>query len=202
MFAGKRPIGILAAAAVLFFCFFASPAALAGGNEYDAVCDHLKKQYKAKKVKIPFLWLARAVVGIVRPAGVKSFKVTVFRDLQFSRDTLDEEMRSVMRDSFGSEWSPILRVRSRAGEQVYMNMRESGKNVKILLVTIENREATVIRAKFNPDKLARFIENPKIFGISLNGKEKPPPLETNRPEIIEPDKDITITEKIELRKTY
>ncbi len=151
----------------------AVPQAEAKGNEFDAVCDHLKTKYQAKKVKIPFMWLARFAVGIVRPAGVKSFKVTIFRDLKFSPETLNDEMRLVMSDAFSDEWTPILRVRNRDGNQVYMNMREDGKNVKIMLVTIDKTEAVVVRAKFNPEKLAEFIENPSIFGISLDGKENP-----------------------------
>ncbi len=148
---------------------FASSTVNAKGNEYDAVCNHLKTKYKAKKVKIPFMWLARAAVGIIRPAGVKSFKVTIFKNLQFSRDTLHKEMQSAMKESFSDEWSPILRIRSRNGEQVYMNIRQSGKNVKVLVVTIDGDQAVVVRAKFNPNKLVKFIENPKIFGISLTG---------------------------------
>jgi hypothetical protein len=149
----------------------AAPSIWANGNEYDAVCDHLKSKYQAKKVSIPFMWLARAAVGIVRPAGIKSFKVTVFRDLKFSREMLDKEMQAVMKNSFSDEWSPILRIRSRDGEQVYMNMREIGGSVKVLIVTINRDEATVIRARFNPEKLAGFINNPKIFGISLEDKD-------------------------------
>ncbi len=141
-------------------------------NEYDAVCDHLENRYRAKKVKIPFMWLARAAVGIVRPAGLKSFKVTIYKDLDFSQDSLHGEMKQVMIDAFSQEWSPILRVRVRDGNQVYMNMRESGKNIKILMVKIERNEAIVVRAKFDPDKLAEFIENPKIFGIALNDGER------------------------------
>ncbi|MEZ5346654.1 MAG: DUF4252 domain-containing protein [Pyrinomonadaceae bacterium] len=155
---------------VLTLCSAALPASgNTKRNEYDAVCDHLKTKYHAKKVNIPFMWLARAAVGIIKPAGVKSFKVTIFEDLRFSRDTLHREMQEAMRDSFSDEWSPILRVRSRDGNQVYMNMREDGKNVKILLVSIDRDDAVVVRAKFSPDKLAEFIENPKIFGISLDG---------------------------------
>ena len=166
----KRILTALTVFTILLAIF--APSAEAKGNEFDAVCKHLKTRYQAKKVKIPFMWLARAAVGIVRPAGLKSFKVTVFRNLRFSEDSLHSEMQSIMSDAFSDEWSPILRVRSRVGEQVYMNMRESGKNVKVLLVSIERDEAVVVRAKFNPDKLVRFIENPKIFGISLDGDSK------------------------------
>lgn len=191
MFA-KRKFAILTIIAVLLFTFATTDSANAKGNEYDAVCNHLKKQYKAEKVKIPFMWLARAVVGVVRPAGVKSFKVTQFRNLKFSRDSLDKEMQAVMTNAFSDEWSPILRVRSRDGEQVYMNMRESGNNVKVLVVTIAENEAIVIRAKFNPDKLVAFMENPKIFGISLDDNRS-----EAKKEINEPEKDIIKPEKTE-----
>ncbi len=150
---------------------FAAPTANAKGGEYKAVVKHLKTKYQAKKVKIPFMWLARFAVSVVRPAGVKSFSVTIFEDLKFSRETLDEEMQTAMRNSFSTDWSPILRVRSRTGEQVYMYMREAGKSVKLAVVTIDKQQAAVVRATFNPEKLAEFINDPKIFGISLDDSD-------------------------------
>lgn len=156
-------------ALVLFVPVFTCgvPQAQAKGEEYKMVVNHLKTKYKAKKVKIPFMWLARFAVKVVRPAGVKSFSVTLFEDLSFSRETLDTEMQAVLKNSMGAEWSPIFRIRSRTGQQAYMYMREAGDSVKIMLVTIENNQAAVIRAKFNPEKLADFLNDPKIFGISL-----------------------------------
>lgn len=161
---------ILMAAALMFLAFTLNAStANAKGGEYKQIVRHLKTKYKAKKVKIPFMFLARFAVSIVRPAGVKSFSVTIFEDLKFSKETLDAEMQAAMRDSFGAEWNSILRVRSRTGEQVYMYMRDAGKDsVKISLVTINKQQAAVIRATVNPDKLAEFIDNPKIFGISLD----------------------------------
>lgn len=147
---------------------FAAPEANAKGKEYEAIVKHLKTKYKAKKVRIPFMWLARFAVGVVRPAGVKSFSVTLFQDLKFSRETLTEEMKGAMRRSLSADWSPIFHVRSREGQQAYMYMRETGNSVKIVLVTIDKQQAAVIRATFNPEKLAEFINDPKIFGISLN----------------------------------
>jgi hypothetical protein len=160
---------ILAAFAFLFLVFvFNAPRAEAKPSEYKSIVKHLKSKYQAKKVKIPMLWLARFAVSVVKPAGVKSFSITVFENLKFSRDTLDGEMQSMMRNSFSEDWSPILRVRSRTGEQVYMYMREAGNSVKITLVTIDKEKAAVVRATFSPDKLAEFMNDPKIFGISLD----------------------------------
>jgi hypothetical protein len=165
----KRNRIFIAPLLLLFVFSFSAPAATPGKpSEYKSIVRHLKTKYRAKKVKIPFMWLARFAVGVVRPAGVKSFSITVFENLKFSRETLDKEMQTVMRNSFTAEWSPIFRARSAEGQQAYMYMREHGKSVRIALVTIDKENAAVIRATFSPEKLAEFINDPKIFGVSLN----------------------------------
>lgn len=146
-------------------------------KEYDAIVYHLKSQYHAKKVNLFVMWAARAIVSIAHPAGVKSFSLTVFDHLKFAPDKVDDEMQAAMRNSFGPEWSSIFHIRSRDGQQAYMYMRDAGENVKIVLVTIDKENAAVIRATFSPDKLAEFINNPKIFGISLNDDK---PAETKK----------------------
>lgn len=152
----------------LIFTTFTVSAASAKPNEYDAIVRHLTTKYQAKKVHIPFMWLARFAVKVVRPAGFKSFNVTLFQDLKFSRDQLDMEMQEAMKKSFSPDWGSILHVRSREGQQIYMYMRDAGSDVKITVVTIDKEQAAVIRATFNADKLAQFIDNPRIFGISLD----------------------------------
>lgn len=165
----RNKIAFALALGLLVFTFAATPQqARGGGDEYDKVVRHLKTKYRAKKVRVPFLWLARMAVGVVRPAGIKSFNITLFDHLEFSRASLDAEMNAALKDSLGPEWTPILRVRSREGDQVYMNMRESGDTIKMMLVTINKDGAAIIRARFSPDKLAEFINDPKIFGISLS----------------------------------
>lgn len=151
---------------------FTAPSAFAKPNEFERIANHLKTKYKAKKVSIGFVWLARAVVKVVRPAGVKSFNITLFKDMQLSGESIDPQMQRAMRDSFGPEWSSVLRIRSNEGDQVYMYMREDGKNVKIALVTVNKDNAAVIRATFSPEKLAEFIDDPKIFGISLGDNDR------------------------------
>ncbi|MEO8041796.1 MAG: hypothetical protein ABI646_04205 [Acidobacteriota bacterium] len=162
---------LMACLLVLFVFTFITPAATAAKpSEYKSIVRHLKTKYRAKKVKIPFMWLARFAVNVVRPAGVKSFSVTLFEDLKFSGETVGKEMQSVLKNSFTAEWSPILRARTAKGQQAYMYMREDGKNIRVALVTIDKENAAVIRATFSPERLADFMNDPKVFGISLNEK--------------------------------
>lgn len=180
---------LLIAIALLLLVFsFSAPTANAKGNEYKKIISHLKTKYRAKKVKIPFMFLARFAVSIVRPAGVKSFSVTLFEDLKFSKESLDKEMQTAMKNSFGADWSSVFRVRSRTGEQVYMYMREAGNSVKITVVTIDKAQAAVVRATLNPKKLAEFINDPKIFGISLDDTET----RTNKPKSVSAPDDKTV----------
>lgn len=172
MLAVKRIFLVTAVLFLVFTAFSPVAAEAKGGDEYGRVVNHLKTKYRAKKVRVPFMFLARWAVGVVRPAGVKSFNITLFEKLQFSRATLDEEMSAAMKNSLGPEWSPILRVRSHEGQQVYVNMRESGANVKLMMVAIDKEGAAIIRATFSPDRLADFINNPKVFGISLKDGEQ------------------------------
>lgn len=172
---------LLPVVALSLFILFAAMPAQAKPSEYDAIVKHLKTRYKAKKINIPFMWLARFAVSVSRPAGVKSFSVTLFKDLKFSYTELDKEMQAAMRNSFGPEWIPAIRVRTRKGQQVYMYMREDRNVVKIALVTIDKQEAAIIRATFSPDRLADFINNPKILGINL-GNDPPPNPEPQKPQ--------------------
>ena len=163
----------LPATLLMLLSFSASvPSAYAKPSEYDKIVRHLKTSYKAKKVSIPFMWFARFAVSVVRPAGVKSFSVTLFEDLKFSRETLDKEMQAALKNSFKGEWTSILRARSAEGTQAYMYMREDGKNVKLAVVTIDKEKAAIIRATVSPERLAEFVNDPEIFGISLNETEK------------------------------
>jgi hypothetical protein len=159
-------------ALLLAVLIFVVDNAHAQSKAYDKITNHLETKYQAKKVKIPFMWLAKMAVKIVRPAGVKSFNVTLYENLTFSKTTLDAEMQAAMKDSLGSEWSPIVRVRSREGQQVYMYMHDEGENVRLMFVAIDQQNATVVRAKFNAERFVEFLNNPKIFGIPLKDKSE------------------------------
>src|SRR5918911_2115628 len=149
---GKLFIHTLVALVVTAMLLMAAPqAARADDPEFDAITKHLKLRYNAKRVSIPFLGLANFFVKIVRPAGVKSFKVAIFEDLNFgSGQGGSVGLNAVMRTALSPEWQPLVRVRSRDGEQLYVYAREAGENIKLMVVTIDRTDAVAARVKISP----------------------------------------------------
>lgn len=134
---------------------------------FDAITKHLKSQYKAKKRDIPFMGLASFAVKIIHPAGVKSIKVAIFEELDHAPAAGNNELSVIMRNSLSLDWQPLVRIRSRDGEQMYVYATEENRNVNLLVVTIDGSDAVVARVKLSPEKLKAFLENPRILGISL-----------------------------------
>jgi hypothetical protein len=149
-----------------------SPAALlctpasAGGGDFDAVVRSVRAACGGKKVRVPFMGLANFAARFVRPAGVKSFKLAVFEDLTMSGDV--SGLGAAIARSLGPEWRPLVRVRiERGAKQTYVYVREAGGDLKLMVVTLDGDQATVIRAKVSPEALARFARDPNILGIPL-----------------------------------
>jgi hypothetical protein len=141
--------------------------ARASDPAFDAITSHLKTQYKARKRSIPFMGLARFAVKIIHPVGVKSIKVAIFEELDHAPAAGNNELSAIMRNALSSEWQPLIRIRSRDGEQMYVYATDEGNSVKLMVVQIDGPDAFVARVKINPDKLKEFLENPKILGLSL-----------------------------------
>ena len=139
------------------------------GKGFGDVVKHLEKNYGAKKTKIPMLGLAKFAVWMIRPAGVKSFKVAIFEDQDFTRNPETASFDQVMRRSYNKNWSPLVQINSRrdGNSRTYIYVKQTKKDVEFAVAMLEEREAFLVQVKFNPDATARFLENPKIMGISL-----------------------------------
>jgi VWFA-related protein len=141
----------------------------AKGKGFKDVVKHIETKYRARKTRIPLLGLANFAVKLIRPAGVKGFKLAVFENQDFTPENSDEPFDVVMSNAYSNEWQPLVRVTSKRGghSRVLIYTRNDGKDVQFALLALEAREAVVLEVKFNPDAAVRFLENPKIMGISL-----------------------------------
>ena len=153
-------------AALLSLAVLLYAPAPARGDDFDSVVKNVRAACGGKRVRIPFLGLAGFATRLVRPAGVKSFKLAVFENVTRAGDV--SGLGAAIGRSLGPEWRPLVRVRAgRGAEQTHVYVREAGDNLKLMIVTLDGEQATVIRAKVSPEALARFAREPKLLGVSL-----------------------------------
>ena len=167
------------AAAALLLALFASTA-LADDKSYSEVVKHIKSNYRAKQQGFfGAMMLARFVVKMVQPAGVKNFKVTMLRELDYSGGPSPEskEFHAYLRDKIASNWTPLVTYSApRERQWTYVFSTQEKDDIKLLVVTVQKQDAVVVQTKFSPAKLAEFMNNPQIMGMSLssdNGQKRP-----------------------------
>jgi VWFA-related protein len=160
------------------------------GKGFNDVVKYVEKNYGVKKTKIPMLGLAKFAIWMIRPAGVKGFKLAVFEDQNFAGRPESIPFSQVMRQSFNKEWSPLMQINSKrdGNSRTFIYVRQTKKDVEFALAMLEEREAVILQAKFNPDAAARFLENPKIMGASLGGSVRGNSnvMTANRPTVLRP----------------
>src|ERR1051325_10741317 len=141
----KRDFARMTLAALALAALFCAPAH-ARGDDFKSVVRNVRAACGGKKVRMPFLGLANFAAKLVRPAGVKSFKLAVFEDLTMSGDLTG--LGAAVGRSLGPEWRALVRVRAdRGAEQTYVYVREAGDDLKLMVVTLDGDQATVVQAK-------------------------------------------------------
>ncbi len=151
-------------------------ASLAGDESFSSVVKHIKSSYRAKQQGFfGAMMLARFAVKIVKPAGVKNFKVVLLRDLDYSEspNPRSAEFHSFIQSKIDPIWTPLVQYSSpREKQWTYVYVTREKEDVKLLVVTLQRKDAVVLQTKFSPAKLVEFMNNPQIMGISLNNDNK------------------------------
>ncbi|MEW6209869.1 MAG: hypothetical protein AB1631_16005 [Acidobacteriota bacterium] len=155
---------------------FAPREAQAGDRSFSSVVKHLESNYRARRQgTMGMITFARFLVKLIRPAGVKNFKVVLFREVNLSSGPTPgtAEFHFSMRRLVSEEWRPMVQYASRSRSQwVYVYVRDEKEDVKVLVVALQKETSFVAEVKFSPEKLAKFIDDPKIMGISLKEKNE------------------------------
>jgi hypothetical protein len=175
MTARKRFIPTLAT--IVAMLTLAPAAAVAGDNSFSSVVKHIKSNYKAKQQGFfGMVTFARLAVRIVKPAGVKNFKVAMLKELDYSRGPRpgQGEFHAFIRSKIDPVWSPLVEYSSpREKKWTYVYSSQDKKDIRVLVVTMQQEQAFIVQTKFSPEKLIEFMNDPKIMGISLKSEQPP-----------------------------
>jgi hypothetical protein len=183
----KYPLLLLLA---IIIVGFAHSAAFADDKSFSSVVKHIESQYNGKRQgTYGGVSFARFLVKVIKPAGVKNFKVVMFKTIEFPDGSTRRGMNfhAGVRSRINKEWTPLVQYSSPSEQQwTYVYAHFLTKDVKILVVTLQKEQAFVVQTKFSPEKLIEFMNNPKIMGISLKGNSNNQPSSEDKDD---PDHD-------------
>ncbi len=154
----------------------APAASLAGDESFSSVVKHIKSNYHARQQGFfGAMMLARFAVKIIKPAGVKNFKAVLLKDLDFTEapGPKNGQFHSFIQRKIDPMWTPLVQYSSpREKQWSYVYIAREKEDVKLLVVTLQQKDAVVLQTKFSPERLIEFMNNPQIMGITLNSDNK------------------------------
>jgi hypothetical protein len=144
--------------ALLLAVLIALPQPAQAKDDFGQIVKHIEVTYHVHRQHRWVMGMAGFVVKFWHIAGVKNFKGAIFEDQPFVNAANDTRFSEVMRAAMDSGWQPVIQEWDRhSGERTYIYMQDLGKDLKVLLVSLESTEAVVIQVKVNPDKLQEFV---------------------------------------------
>jgi len=151
------------AALVVAAGWMLSCAVVQGGERgFDDIVRAISDQLHTRPIHIPFFGLVNLATFAVQPAGVKHIDLAVFENLDVDEHTA-RGIAETMRDT-DAGWKPFVQVRSwKHGDEqtVIVYMAADRSDCKLLVMTLEPHEATVVEVRLNPEALQAWLNHPE-----------------------------------------
>jgi hypothetical protein len=139
-------------------------------DDFKSVVKMIEQFYGVKHQGIPFLARTGMKVATTaarikggqakRVAEAGSIKLAVFEDQNFDGDFT--KFRASLNGALSETWIPVIQTLSaKAEEQTYIFLRSAGEKFNVLVITIEQREATVVQVTLSPKNLALLMKDPE-----------------------------------------
>lgn len=167
------PIKVVVAISLLIF---ASLIVQAKDDDFKSVVKMIEQFYRVKHQGIPFLAKAGMKVATTaarikggeakRIAEAGSIKLAVFENQEFGGDFT--KFRASLNDAISATWIPLIQTLSATnGEQTYIFLREAGDKFNVLVITIAQRDATVVQVTVSRKNLALLMKDPEGTGKTI-----------------------------------
>jgi hypothetical protein len=156
-----------------------APSAFAR-DDFGKIVHHIEANYHVHRQHRFVMGLAGFTVKFWHIGGVKSLKGAIFENQRFTNAASDTRFDEIVRAAMDSGWQPLVQSWDRrTGERTYIYAQDLGKDMKVLVVTLESNEAIVLQVKVDPRKLDEFIEETSPGGHHRN---RPVPREESQPQ--------------------
>ncbi|HLM25151.1 MAG TPA: hypothetical protein VK274_08850 [Pyrinomonadaceae bacterium] len=145
-------------------------------DDFNSVVKMIEQFYGVKHVGIPFLAKAGMKVATTaarvkggeakRIAEAGSIKLAVFENQDFDGDFV--KFRASLNGALNLTWIPVIQTLSATTqEQTYIFLRSADDKFNVLVITIEQRDATVVQVTLSPKNLALLMKDPEGTGKAI-----------------------------------
>jgi hypothetical protein len=93
--------------------------------------------------------------AVVHPAGASQLRLAVFEHANLESKKFSQLTDAVV----GQEWKPMIRVRSRNNESTNIYARQQGRDLRLLITSLDGGEATFVQVQMRPAQLIKFIDD-------------------------------------------
>ena len=150
----------------------------AKGDDFKSVVKMIEEFYNVKHQGIPFLAKAgmKAATTVARIKGgtarriaeAGSIKLAVFENQSFKSREVFTAFRTNLNNALSTTWTPLIQTLSVPNnEQTYIFLRSAGDKYNVLVVTIEDTNATVVQVTVSARNLALLMRDPDEMGRSI-----------------------------------
>ena len=136
-------------------------------REFKDVVRAISDEFHTKPMHIPMMGLVNGFMKVAHPVGAKHVDIAIFQDIDYGEGSARDPVASI-RHALGG-WQPFITSRNRQGEMVMVYMREDGKDVDVLMATVQRDELIVTEARMDPKRLADFINSPDVAAWKWSG---------------------------------
>jgi len=158
----RHPIATIVAASLIFGL---APGQIRA-DDFGKIVHQIETNYHVHRNHRFVMGFAGFVVKCSSPfTGLKGFKAALFEDQPLLAPNPDSNLDEVIQSAGDHGWQSIVKSYSRhSDEHAYIYARQEGKELKLLVISVEPGEAVVIQVKINPEKLAKFIDKYEVGG--------------------------------------
>src|SRR5580692_12336393 len=128
---------------VFALCLLGASLAQAADREFTEVVHVISDEFHTRPMSIPMFGLVNIFTAAVHPAGTRHIDLAIFEHLD-SHDRDGRNLSESILNAVGRSWRPFVQVRSRRDgheENVFVYMRQEGKDWKLLVTAIQRDEA-------------------------------------------------------------
>jgi hypothetical protein len=141
---------------------------------FGAIVKLVGSYYRVKQKRIPLMGLAKLGARVAGVKTAKNFKLAIFENQDFAAHNDSAEFAGLVGKAFtfDQEWQPLVLLQStRDGEQVYTYTRSTkGDDIRLLLVNVGQRNATVLQVDIAPQALLKLLEQPDTLSNALTNE--------------------------------